>query len=89
MDTLDTPEYPAAVPELDIDRRQKLAACLLLSAVDLPMRADAAACHLLEAARVCPGVKLHELPDLGPGSRREYLLRAAALIDEMLVEIAP
>jgi hypothetical protein len=80
--------YIGYMPPPEIDRRQKLAACLLLAAIDPPVPAAVAAYQLIEAARVCPGVTLDELPGLWPGSRRDFLARAGALIEEMLVEIS-
>lgn len=70
-----------------IDRRQRLAATLLLAAFDLPAPAGAAARQLIVAAKACPGVKIDELPNLGPGSRRACLATARELIDEMIDEI--
>lgn len=84
---MNQPAAQIAGPDL-IDRRQRLAACMLLSAMDLPAPAGDAARQLIEAADVCPGVTIGDLPPLGPGSRRLFLQRASDLIDEMLAELA-
>lgn len=75
-------------PETDlIDRRQRLAATLLFSAFDLPAPADIAARQLVAAARLCPGVTMDEIPSLGPGSRRNCLVAARDLIDEIVDDL--
>jgi hypothetical protein len=67
-----------------VDRRQRLAACILLSAIDLPANATDAAKTFMAAARVCPGVTVGEAH---LGHRRDGLERAAALIAELLAEM--
>ena len=72
---------------LTLDRRQQLAAAQLLMAFDLPAPMAAASRQMIEAARVCPGLTMGELPNLGPGSRRACLAAARDLIDELIDEI--
>jgi len=73
-------------PGVDIDRRQRLAAANLLCAFDLPQNMLDASHSMLEAAAVCPGMTTADLPFTGAEGRRPALLRAKALIDEMLSE---
>lgn len=67
-----------------LDRRQRLAATILMSAVDLPQPLPEFAKLTLAAARLTPGCKVCEAM-LGAG-RRAALERARGLIDEMLGE---
>jgi len=69
-----------------IDRRQRLAAALLLSAVELPADASNVALLWMVAARVCPGVTVAEL---ALGHRRAALERARELVEELLAEAQP
>lgn len=68
-----------------IDRRQKKAAALLLMGFDLPQPMLEAANSMMIAARICPGLTTHEVMD--SNTRKEKLLFARKLIDEMLGEI--
>lgn len=68
-----------------LDPRQRLAAALCLSAIDLPAELGAWARQGLEAASVCPGVTVDQLR---VNSRREALLRARELLDELISEAA-
>lgn len=70
-----------------IDRRQRVAAVLCLAAIDLPQPAGDYARHVMDAAKLCPGITMNELPDLNSNARRACLERARGLIDEMLAEI--
>jgi hypothetical protein len=72
-------------PDL-IDRRQRLAACLLLSAVELPAEAGQVARLWMSAAKVCPGVSVAEAR---LGHRREALEAARDLIEDLLSEAVP
>jgi hypothetical protein len=72
-------------PYKPLDRRQRLAAVILLSAVDLPQPLPDVAVMWMAAAKNLPGVKVDELT-MGEG-RRAGLELARALIDEMLKEI--
>jgi len=67
-----------------LDPRQRLAACILLSAIRLPADAAQAAKTWAAAAKVCPGVTLGEAR---LGNRQEALEHAAALIAELLNEL--
>ena len=67
-----------------VDRRQRIAACILLSAIDLPANATDAAKTFIAAAKVCPRITVAEAC---LGNRREGLERAAALIAELLAEL--
>lgn len=67
-----------------LDRRQRLAAAILLSAIDLPAPLPAYAQHALEAAKVCPGLNVAEAA-FGAG-RVAGLLKARDLVDELLAE---
>ena len=67
-----------------VDRRQRLAAAILLSAIDLPAPAATAAKTYMAAAKVCPGVTV---ADVRLGHRRDGLRRAARLIAELLAEL--
>lgn len=71
-------------PDL-LDRRQRHAAALLLSAIDLPAPAGAWARAAIAAAKVCPGIKITEVQ---LNSRVAALTQARDLIDEMLREAA-
>ena len=74
-------------PDL-LDPRQRLAAALILSAIDLPADAVGWARQAVQAASVCRGVTLSQI-DLG-GGRTEHLIEARKLLDEMIAEkIAP
>jgi hypothetical protein len=72
----------AKAPDL-LDRRQREAAALLLSAIDLPANLTAWALQIKQAARVCPGVTINQVQI---GNRRGCLIQARGLIDEMLSE---
>lgn len=72
---------------LDIDRRQRLAAALLLMAFDLPQEMRAASLTMLEAARLCPGLTTGEIGGMGGHQRVAMLERAKSLIEEMVAEI--
>ena len=69
-----------------IDHRQRLAACILLSAIDLPAEMGATAKAWAAASRVCPRATVAEVR---LGNRREGLERAAELIQEMIAELPP
>lgn len=66
-----------------LDRRQRLAACLLLAAIPLPAEADRIASAWNSAAAVCPGVKAAEVPI---GDRTACLRLARDLIDQLIEE---
>lgn len=74
----------SADPDL-LDRRQRVAAAILLTAVNLPANMDALGRLALAAADVCPGIDVGEIK-FGQGLRTG-LLSARALIDEMLTEM--
>lgn len=66
-----------------LDRRQRLAAALSLAAIDLPANAVDAARQLMQAASVCPGVTMDEIPT---NSRREALTKARDILNELISE---
>jgi hypothetical protein len=68
-----------------LDRRQRLAAAALLMAFDLPAEMSGAGEQMREAAEVCPGLTVDEVPI---GDRCAALLRAKQLIDELVAEAA-
>lgn len=68
-----------------IDRRQRVAAAILLAAIDLPAPMDVVGRLWGRAAAVCPGITVDELP-IGQ-SRRVMLTAARNLIDEMLGDV--
>lgn len=68
-----------------LDRRQRLAAAALLMAFDLPAPFAAAGEQMAEAAEVCPGLTLDEVP---LGDRAAALLRAKQIIDQLVAEAA-
>jgi hypothetical protein len=68
-----------------LDRRQKLAAAILMSAVDLPQPLGDFGKLTLAAAKLCPGCGVDEIR-YGQG-RRVALTQARSLIDEMLAEM--
>lgn len=72
-------------PDL-LDRRARLAAAHLLCAFDLPAEATAASHQMIEAAKVCPGLHMGELPSFTSGSRLEFLMRARELTDALIAE---
>ena len=72
-------------PGIDlIDRRQRLAAAMLLGAFPLPAPMPDATKAIMAAAKVCPGVTTG---DVHFGDRRGALQSARALIDELLSEL--
>ncbi len=73
--------------EIEIDRRQRVVAALMLVAIDLPQPMGEFAILMLEASKVCPGIKADELPNMDSRGRRRCLARARDLIDEMLAEM--
>ncbi len=72
---------------LGIDRRQRIAASMLLMGFDLPAEAEAASKQMIEAAEVCPGITMGDMAPMGKAGRFNALAAARALIDEMLEEI--
>lgn len=75
----------AAKPRYDpLDPRQRLAAALLMSAVDLPQPVVEFSKLCLIASKLSPGCSVKDI-QLGQG-RRVGLLRARQLIDELLAE---
>jgi hypothetical protein len=74
----------AAVPDL-VDPRQRLAAALLLTAIDLPADMTGVARAGLQACNVCPGLTLAQVKF---GDRVGALGAARDLIDAILQEIA-
>lgn len=68
-----------------LDRRQRVAAAVLLSAIDLPHPVEEVARLALAAADVCPGINVVEAM-FGQG-RKACLERARDLIEEMLAEL--
>jgi len=71
-----------SVAGIAMDRRQCLAAAILLSAVDLPQPADKVAQLWLDAARVCPGITTGEV-ELGAG-RLAQLQQVRRLVEAMI-----
>lgn len=71
---------------IELDRRQRLAACLLLMAFDLPQPMTEAARTMMEAARICPGVHTGELGGMGSHQRVPTLQRVRDMVDEMIAE---
>lgn len=74
----------ACEPDL-LDQRQRHAAALILSAIDLPAPAEAWALQAIQAASVCPGITVGELV---LGRRRAQLVEARNLLDAMISEAA-
>lgn len=72
---------------IEIDRRQRLVATLMFSAIDLPQPAGEMAQQLIIAAKMTPGVTMDEVPTMDSRGRRRCLVRARDLINEMLEEI--
>lgn len=68
-----------------LDRRQRVAAAILMSAVDLPQPAADLAKLMIQAAALAPGVNVQQVC-FGLG-RRACLERARDLITAMLEEI--
>ena len=66
-----------------VDSRQRKAAVLLLAAIDLPAPMDQVARAWIAASEVWIGATA----DLVTGGRRHQLLRARALIDEVLADL--
>lgn len=66
-----------------LDRRQRLAAALCLGAIDLPAEASAWARQQIEAASVCPGLTVADVP---LNSRREALTKARDILNELISE---
>lgn len=67
-----------------LDGRQRLAATILMAAVDLPQPAGDYAKVMIAAAKLTPGCTVEEAM-IGKG-RQRMLERARALIDEMLAD---
>lgn len=78
---------PDVFDAIGLDRRNRLAAAILMIGVDLPQPAGAWAQAGMAAARLCPGVTVAEM-GLGNQTRRQALERARELIDEQLAELA-
>ena len=72
---------------VEIDRRQRVAAAMLLMGFDLPQDAISAARTMIEASRVCPGMTTGDMAPMGTQGRREALEAVRKLVDEMLSEI--
>lgn len=72
-----------AAAALEMDSRQREAACLLMAAVDFPAPMHEASVLILEAAKLCPGITVDRVPI---GQRILCLQRARQLIDDMLAE---
>lgn len=72
---------------IDLDRRQRLAAAMLIMAFDLPQPMTEAAKTMMEAAALCPGLTTGEIGTMGKSQRLSHLNRARDLIDEMIAEI--
>jgi hypothetical protein len=68
-----------------VDRRQRQAAAILLSAITLPAPAHAVASLWLRAAEVCPGISAEEV--CLAGSRVGALRFARDLIDDVIAEL--
>jgi hypothetical protein len=68
-----------------VDPRQRQAAAILLSAIDLPAPLQVVAGAWAEAAKVCPGITAATTQL----TRAEQLRCARVLIDELLSEIQP
>lgn len=67
-----------------IDPRQRQAAAILMSAIDLPAPAFDAARIFGHAARLCPGMTM----DMNPiGDRHAQLKLASDLIGQMIAEL--
>lgn len=66
-----------------IERRQRLIAAQVMMAVDLPQPAGIWAKHMIEAAKLCPGIKVGEIIM----AKRSGLKRARQMIDELLEEL--
>jgi hypothetical protein len=71
---------------IEIDRRQKVVAGLMLCGFDLPQEVLDTTAHWLAACEVCPDIKMDEIPARAARNRRLVLLRARTLIDEMIEE---
>lgn len=71
---------------LGIDRRQRLAASMLLMAFDLPAPMHPVSAQITAAAKITPGCTLDEFPALQ--SRRTMLEAAHRLTGELLAEAA-
>jgi len=72
---------------IELDRRQRLAAAVLLAAVDLPQQAAGLAALWIDAGRICPGVGIDEI---SPGDGRLALLvKARDLVQQMIDEETP
>lgn len=74
---------------IEVDRRQRLAAALLIMGFDLPQEAMAACQSMLEASRLCPGMTTGDMAPMNGQARRTSLEMARGLIDEMLDEMGP
>lgn len=72
---------------VEIDRRQRVAAAMLLMGFDLPQDAISAARTMIEASRVCSGMTTGDMAPMGAQGRREALEAVRKLVDEMLSEI--
>jgi hypothetical protein len=72
---------------LGIDRRQRIAASMLLLGFDLPAESEPVCKQMIEAAGVCPGLTMGDVAPMGKQGRRSALTAARQLIDEMLAEL--
>lgn len=73
---------------VDIDRRQQVAAAMLISGFDLPQPMTNAAQQMIRAAEICPGITTGELGYSGGlnQGRLGMLEAAQKLINEMISE---
>lgn len=71
---------------VEIDRRQRVAATLLLMAFDLPQEMTKAARTMAEAARVCPGITTGDIGGMGNHNRLRILERARDMVEQLIAE---
>ena len=72
---------------IEIDRRQRVVAALMVAAVDLPQPMGEWGQQMIKATELCPGLKADEIPNMDSRARRKCLALARAHIDAMLEEI--
>ena len=72
---------------IEIDRRQRVVAALMVTGFDLPQDLKGTAEQMQAATVICPDLSMDEIPMQGSRNRRLALKRARDLIDEMLEEI--
>jgi hypothetical protein len=69
---------------VEVDRRQLHVAALMLMGFDLPQEMMASARSMIAASKIMPKATVQ---DIMPGNRKDTLLKAKSILDEMIGEL--